>query len=258
MMRAYVLAVALAGCSSALHEPPPMSALAPGHRDGRSVDELIAKADAAWARRSEPGQAVIAQDLYVDAAAADDKRVDALLAGMRAMTFRVEHDHDLDKGALAQRQVELGQWCQRRAPGSADCDYRLAIALGQQARERPSTGRDAMDHIVTLLHRAIDRDPTLDSGGPHRVLALVLLRAPAWPVGPGDPDAALDEAKKAIAIAADAPDNQLTLGDALAATEHDDLAHQAFTKALALAESAKQSGNPEADGWIAEARKKLR
>jgi len=256
--RALWLAIALAGCSAALHEPPPVSALAPGHRDGRSVDELMTNAEGAWARRMQPGQAKIAQDLYLDAAAADDKRADALLGAMRALTFRIEHEHDVDKGALAQRQVELGQWCQRRAPTSAECDYRLAIALGQQARERPSTGRDAMDHIVTLLHRAIARDAKLESGGPHRVLAMVLLRAPAWPVGPGDPEAALDEAKQAIAIAPDAPDNQLTLGEALAATEHDDLARQAYAKALALARSAKQTGNPEADGWIAEASKKLR
>jgi hypothetical protein len=249
--------VVVAGCASALHEPPAVSSMAPHQAGNRSVDELVRTGDAAWKRRGEPGQAAAAQAAYLDAAAADDHRIDGLLGAMRAISFRIEHDSGAPRADLARREVELGQWCQRRAPGNPECDYRLAIALGQQARESPSTGKDAMGRMVSLLGRAIAGNPRLDSGGPHRVLALVLLRAPSWPVGPGDPEAGLAEARKAVALFPDAADNQLVLGEALAATSATRESREAYAKALALATAARQAGDPEAATWIAQARSHL-
>lgn len=205
--------VVLAACGSALHEPSPIAQFAPGHGEGRSADALIALARRAQAEH----RAAAAQDLYLDAAAADDSRIDAVLGAMRVIADRIEHEPGAAKAALTDEEVQLGQWCQRRAPAHAECDYRLAIALGEYARDHASAGRDAVTRMVGLLHRAIAENPGLDDGGPHRVLALVLLRAPGWPVGPGDPDAGLAEARAAVAIAPHAAANQDVLREALAA-----------------------------------------
>jgi len=256
-MRSAIAGVAVslvAACAPALHEPRPIAALAPARGQGRSAGELVRDADAAWAQRAAPGKAAAAQDLYLDAAAADSRRVDAVLGAMRAMAFRIERETGAPRGTLAEQEVELGQWCQRRAPDHAECDYRLAIALGQKARERRSTGKDALGKIVDLLHRAIARSPDLDSAGPHRVLALVLLRAPSWPLGPGDPEAAVAEARAAVRRFPDAPDNQLALAEALAATGSRREARAAYTQALALATAARAAGDLDAARWMAEAR----
>ena len=109
--------------------------------------------------------------------------------------------------------------------------------------------------MVALLHQAIAANPKLDDGGPHRVLALVLLRAPSWPVGPGDKEAALDEARAAADLAPNEAENQLVLGEALAANGQKDAARAAFARALALANQARASGDPEAPSWVAQARK---
>jgi tetratricopeptide (TPR) repeat protein len=254
-MRSLVAGLALlaAGCASALHEPRPIAAIAPGHAGGRSADELVRAADAAWARRAQPGQAAAAQALYLDAAANDDRRVDAVLGAMRALSFRIEHERGLPRADLAGEEVELGQWCQRRDPTNGECDYRLAIALGQQARERSSTGKDALGRMVALLHSAIARSPNLDSAGPHRVLALVLLRAPTWPVGPGDPEEALAEARAAVGRFPDAADNQLALGEALAANGATGEARAAYRRALALAMAARAAGDLDAPRWMKDA-----
>jgi hypothetical protein len=151
-MRAVLLALALAACESSMHEPPPVKTLAPGAAHGRSADELMQTGDAAWARRAEPGQALAAQNAYLDAAAADEHRVDALLGAMAAMHYRIEHEPNAPKGTLSQQAVQVGQWCLRRAPAEAACKYRLAIALGQEAREHPAQGKDAVNHMVDLLH----------------------------------------------------------------------------------------------------------
>lgn len=257
-MRAAVLAaLVVAACAPALHEPRPVAALAPGRGGGRSADQLMRDADRAWQRRATPGQAAAAVDLYLDAAAADPRRVDGLLGAMRAISFRIEHEPGAARGGLVEEEVELGQWCQRRAPASPECDYRLALALGQQARERTSTGRDALGKIVELLRRAIARDPDLDSAGPHRVLAQVLLRAPSWPLGPGDPQAALAEARAAAERFPDAPENQLVLGEVLAAGGARDESRAAYRRALALATAARAAGEVEAGQWVAEAQSRL-
>jgi hypothetical protein len=247
-------AVALIGCAPALHEPPPVSALAPRTSGERSASELVHAADLAWARRAEPGEAAKAQALYLDAAAADERRADALLGAMRAITFRIERERDASlRARLAEEEVQLGQWCQRRAPTDAECDYRLAIALGQQARERASTGKDALGKMVELLRKAIAAAPSLDAGGPHRVLALVLLRAPGWPIGPGDPESGLAEARAAVGLFPDAAENQLALAEALGANDQDDAARGAYRRALELAEVAGRAGEPDADRWRADA-----
>jgi hypothetical protein len=241
-------------CAPALHEPRPIAAMAPGRGHGRTADELVRDASAAWARRATPGEAAAAQALYLDAAAADARRVDAVLGAMRATAFRIEHEPGAARAALAEQEVELGQWCQRRAPANPECDYRLALALGQQARERTSTGKDALGKIVDLLHRAIAGAPDLESAGPHRVLALVLLRAPSWPLGPGDSEAALGEARAAARRFPDAADNQLALAEALAANAMPDEARAAYARALALSTAAHARGDVDAARWIADAR----
>jgi hypothetical protein len=249
-----LVVVALAACAPALHEPPPVAVIAPGTSGAGSVDELVRAAEAAWSRRADPKAAEEAQALYLDAAAADEHRVDALLGAMRAMAFRIERERDApSRTRLAEQAVQLGQWCQRRAPGEPACDYRLAIALGQQARDHRQTAKDAMNRMVYLLRRAIAKAPELDSAGPHRVLALLLLRAPAWPVGPGDPEAALEEARAAAGLFPDAADNQLALGEALGKNGSPEAAYAAYERARRLADAAVQAGDPDAAQWRAEA-----
>ncbi|HET9594483.1 MAG TPA: hypothetical protein VFP65_02830, partial [Anaeromyxobacteraceae bacterium] len=220
-----------------------------------SADELVRAGDAAWARRTEPGEAANAHALYLDAAAADEGRVDGLLGAMRAITFQLEREKDGDaRGKLAGEGVQLGQWCQRRAPSEPACDYRLAIALGQQARERSATGVDALKHMVELLRKASAAAPALDQAGPHRVLALVLARAPGWPLGPGDPEAAVGEAREAVKLFPDVAENQLALGEALEKNEQGAEARAAYARAAALAEAAAQASEPDAAAWRRDAR----
>jgi hypothetical protein len=238
--------VLLVGCASALHEPRPIDRLAPGHANGRTPAQLIAAGDAAWAKRD----ASAAQDLYLDAAAGDARSTEPVLGAMRAIAYRLEHEPGAPKRQLADEAVELGQLCQRRDPAVAACDYRLAIALGEEAREHHAAGKDALNHMVELLRRTIARDPMLDHAGAHRVLALVLVRAPAWPAGPGDPDAGLDEAKAAAQLFPDDADNQLALAEALAHTDARDAAHVAYARALAL---AKASADPAAADAVKQA-----
>jgi hypothetical protein len=111
--------------------------------------------------------------------------------------------------------------------------------------------------MVEALERAIAKDPSYEHAGPHRVLALVLIRAPGWPLGPGDADSGLEHARAAVGLAPDYAPNVLALAEALADVRERAGAKDAYEKAKALAEAAKAAGDPDAAEWVAEAERAL-
>jgi tetratricopeptide (TPR) repeat protein len=245
-----------AACARSLHESPRIESVAAA--PAADADRLLAAANAAWNRRTDPGAAAEAEDLYAQAARADPKRIDAYVGAIRANAFRIGREKNSDeRRRLAESAVILGQLCEQNAEGAPPCDYWLAAALGLQARERSATGKDALPRMVELLRRAIRSDPALDHGGPHRLLAIVLLRAPAWPLGPGDPDSALPEAEAAARIAPEYAPNQLALGEALRKKGREAEAKSAYSHALRLSLEAASRGEPDAGGWLDEARAAL-
>jgi hypothetical protein len=175
---------------------------------------------------------------------------EALYGAIQDRIRRIDHEPGVDRPALASAAVADGQECVERAPESARCHYGLALALGVQVRERRATARDGLRRMVEQLHAAAQRDPSLDRAGPDRVLALVLARAPAWPVGPGDPEAAVQAARRAVRLDPDYPPNPLALAEALLAAGHDREARSAARRGVALARA--QADNPEAAGWVKE------
>ncbi len=148
----------------------------------------------------------------------------------------------------------VGPACDETAPSTPACDFALAIALGRQARDHPTTAHDGLARMVVLLKRATAAEPGLDHAGPDRVLALLLLRAPGWPLGPGDPEEGLVVARRAATRFPDFAPNQLALSEALAANGEPEPSREAARRALALAEAAAAAGEPEAAGWVREAR----
>ena len=112
--------------------------------------------------------------------------------------------------------IEAAQWCEARAPGSAACDYALAQALGQQARERPSTSRDGLAEDGAGA-RARGRG----RAGPRRrrPLPRAGARLPArsrLAARAGGSRSGPRRRAKAVALAPDHPPNQLALAEALA------------------------------------------
>jgi hypothetical protein len=112
--------------------------------------------------------------------------------------------------------------------------------------------------MLQHLRRAAAADPALDLAGPERVAALVLLRAPGWPLGPGDPDSGLLEARRAAARFPDHPPNQLALAEALLATGAAEAGRAAARRAVELARGLAARGDPDAAGWAAEGERLLR
>jgi hypothetical protein len=247
-----------AGCASALREPPPAAALAGSASVAAEPAALVEAAAAAFARRPDPRAVEQARDLSLRALATEDAPLVAFLGASRAIAWLIEHEAGADRReTLSVEGVQVGQLCRQYFPTEPECRYRLALAVGQQARERPSTATDGLDVMVELLEGLAAEAPDLDGAGPDRVLALVLLRAPGWPSGPGDPELGLEHARAAASRRPDHPSNQLVLGEALAANNRPAEGRRALERALELALQLAGQGDPDAAEWAAEARHRL-
>jgi hypothetical protein len=251
-------ALAAAACAAPLRRPEPLEPAAAADA-ARPAAELLAAAEAAFARRPDPAAVARAEELFLAAAEADPAGVDGLAGAVRVNAWTIEHVKDpAVRAHLVASSVDLAQHCRARAPAAAACDYALAIALGQQARDRPATAERGLPLMVDALDRAARADPSVDRGGPERLKAVLLLRAPGWPLGPGDPEGALAPARAAAARFPDFPPNQLALGEALAANGDRAGARAAWTRARDLARDLASRGDPDAAGWAAEAERFLR
>ncbi len=217
---------------------------------GTAADDALRDAESAFAGRPDVAAVKDALRLFQLAAAADASRTEGPTGVVRVAAWLAESGPKRERAAHADEAVVAATQCQQRAPGSAPCDYWQAVALGVSAREHVLTALGELPRIITLLKKADAAAPTLDDAGPARVLALLLVRAPGWPTGPGNPDDALVEAQKAVSRAPNHPLNQLTLGECLAATGDTDGAKTAYQRAIEL---AKQRGDADGAAWAVQA-----
>ena len=245
-----------AACARPLREPPSVAVLASKPPAPMEAGEasLLDAGEARWGRRPDVASVREAESLFLQAARADDADVRGLIGAVRAKAWLVDHVPDpAAREADAVSAVQAAQWCGRRRPDVAACDFWLAIAVGLQAREVRQTAEWGLKTMVDALERAIAREPGYERGGPHRVLALLLLRAPGWPLGPGDADAGLEHARAAVALAPEYAPNVLALAEAYADLREREPAREAYAKARVLAEAARAAGDPDAPEWLAEA-----
>jgi hypothetical protein len=230
----------------------------PSTIDAGTGADPLATAEVEFDKRPDLAAVRNAQALFLEAARVDGAPVEAFLGAARATAWLIEHTEDgATRKDLAVQGVQIGQWCRRLYPLEPECTYRLALAVGQQARERSSTAVDGLDVMVELLNEVIAGAPELDFAGGRRVLALVLLRAPGWPTGPGDPESALEFAEAAATAFPDYPPNQLVLGEALLENDRKDEAKRALERGVELARARRAEGDPEAAEWVTQAEEAL-
>lgn len=126
--------------------------------------------------------------------------------------------------------------------------------MGLEARAHPTRAAILNDMLATLA-RAEAIDPSYDDAGPARVQALVLTRAPGWPLGPGDPERGLAAAMRAVALRPAYPPNWLAQGDAQAKLGSVSDARVSYARARDAAN--KMPDTPDRADWLREAEQGL-
>jgi hypothetical protein len=178
--------------------------------------------------------------------------VAGLAAAIQANADRSEHEQDGSKRAqLADEALSYADACMAKDPHAAGCLYGRGLALGLQARSNPTHFNALLKSMLESLQGADAADPTYDNAGPARVRAQVLLNAPGWPVGPGDADAGLAAARRAVELRPQYPPNLLTLAQAQAKNDDAKGARETYSRALEVAQGLPPGDSR--DGWIRQA-----
>jgi tetratricopeptide (TPR) repeat protein len=183
--------------------------------------------------------------------------VEGLAAAIAADAQRSDQETDsrirVELAADAGRDAEA---CMAQEPQNAACLYGHAVALGLEARAHPARAGELLRIMLERLTSAEAADALYDHAGPARVRALVLIRAPGWPLGPGDPDSGLAAARRAAALQPDYPPNHLALAEALAKSGDPDDARKSYQQARDLAQALPFAS--DRDRWLREADEALR
>jgi len=183
--------------------------------------------------------------------------VEGLAAGIDADSQRSDHESDgKAREQLADEASGYADACLAKAPQAAACLYGRGVALGLEARVHPTRAGELLKLMLDSLNSADAADSNYDNAGPSRVRALVLIRAPGWPLGPGDADAGLVSAQRAVKLRPQYPPNLLALAEALSKTGDAAGARETYGKARNAAQALPST--PDRDGWVREADQGLR
>ncbi len=158
--------------------------------------------------------------------------------------------------SLAADALGKAEACMGLAPENAGCLYYDGVALGLDARAHPARALDTLKAMLKSLEAADAKDPAYDEAGPARVRALVLLRAPGWPLGPGDAEAGLASARRAVTLKPDYPPNVLALAEAQVKNGDAGGAQASYRHARELAAALPE--NADRDDWIKQAEQGLK
>jgi hypothetical protein len=232
---AFALAVAAGGgcASSASRQAPAASATGAAGSGGGAAEARNGPAE------DHTGAAVSAT-------------IEQYAATIKANSQRSDHESDAGVRAdLATQSNNVADACLAVDPQAAACHYGKAVATGMEARAHPARAVGLLNGMLQNLGNADASDPNYDEAGPSRVRALVLIRAPGWPVGPGDTDAGLAAARRAVSLQPDYPPNVLALAEALSKSGDEKGARDSYAHARDLAQSLP--AGLDRDDWLRDA-----
>jgi hypothetical protein len=174
-----------------------------------------------------------------------------LLAAVQSDADHLDQTQDPTQRAQLLAAASMSaQQCLALAADHASCQYAQAQVLGLTAREHPLQAAALLKQMLTYLTKAESLDATLDHAGPARLAAVVLLRAPPWPLGPGDVDGAVVAAQRAVQHDGSYPPNLITLAQAEAKGASAPQARATFARAQ-LAVQAWQGAAGQEPGALA-------
>jgi len=154
-----------------------------------------------------------------------------------------------------------GMYAARAAdPGGGDpaASYYYGLNLGIYINTIGLEALGLVGDLITHLETA-GAAPEIEDGGPLRVLGILYVRAPAWPLGPGDLDRALELLNRAAEEYPSHPLNHLFLAEAL--IDDDDMSGASRELDAAESLSLDPVWGAYTDRWLREAgtlRKRIR
>ncbi len=186
---------------------------------------------------SEPLQANDPVLIKLEAQISSGDVYDARWKAAKACVALVESPQVTRKLDYAQRGLKHAEAAIALSPRKVEGHYYRALTLGYVLKNSTLPTRGKMLELEKSGKEARRIDPSFQSGGPLRFLALLYQEAPAFPLGPvmaRDEEVIEDLFLKSIKVAPHHTENQIYYAEFLVSEERDD-------EAVAMAKRAKTS-----------------
>ena len=121
--------------------------------------------------------------------------------------------------ADAQEGRKMAEAASKAFPEDATAHYLVAYLTGLEAENDRARGLELVPVIEREALTAAHLNPSIDNGGPDRMLGELYLRAPSFPMSVGDLEKAIAHFKKAVRLAPNYLPNRLGLAEALTEDE---------------------------------------
>ena len=131
--------------------------------------------------------------------------------------------------AFSGRGIEYAKAAIELDPKRVEGHYYSGNNLGLSASAKLVGAKFMVPSVRDAWKKAMSIDGCFDHGGPPRNLGELYAKAPPWPASIGDPDKGVELVQQALKCAADWPQNNLFLGDALVAAEKYDEREEAVS-----------------------------
>ncbi len=144
-------------------------------------------------------------------------------AGLEAAScyaFLVRQEkNSAQKLADAREGRRLAEAAAQAFPENGRAHYLTACLAGLEAQNDSARGLELVPVIERDALTAAQLNPTIDNGGPDRMLGELYLRAPAFPISVGDVEKSILHYRKAVSLAPNFLQNRLGLVEALLENE---------------------------------------
>ncbi len=139
-----------------------------------------------------------------------------------------------DARELAGRGHRHAQTALGLNPDRAEYVFLSGALLGYRIQHRKLSGLVRLGRVHEAFERAAELDPGYADGAPLRALGTLLVKAPAWPRGVGDPERGIETLERAAALFPGHPANHLYLAEALVEEGRNEEAAGSVQKVLEL------------------------
>lgn len=189
---------------------------------------MLSEARAAWAKRHVKAQSVAAVSLYEKAIAANVSYA-ALWEGARAASYLGQHGWAKVSRSQRRALYEKGlDWAERATkvnPRGAEGHYYTAVLSGLNAQEHSFLHQmNSARGIRRAAERALKLDPSVECGGPPRLLGIFFRRLPS--AFGGDNNKARAYLVQSLRHCPNDAELHYTLAECLHALDRDDEARQ--------------------------------
>jgi hypothetical protein len=209
-----LLALVVTACSQVPNDSLGTGGIDVSPEDNRRYEELVLDGRGAFLEETRTVEGVqTSHERYKQALAIRSDDYVVLWECARTAVWLGNYGPEDKRDAYVRDGIRYANTAVKLKPEGEEGLFYDGVLAGKLAELDINYGPSGLEIIVQRMKQLIDLKSTYIYGGPDRVLAIVLMRSPGAPLGPGDWDLAEKHMTRALEIDSNWPENQLYMAE---------------------------------------------